>query len=71
MTARDFAVLMIMIGLLSLLMATFEHRQSLQALKTQYPDIPPSLARVSAALISILGILALIAVIFRRRDALD
>ena len=28
-------VLMIMIGLLSLLMATFEHRQSLQALKTQ------------------------------------
>jgi putative membrane protein len=65
-SASDFAVLMIIIGLLSLLMATFEHRRELKALKTQYPDIPRSLAQVLAVLISILGILALVAVILRR-----
>jgi putative membrane protein len=65
-SASDFAVLMIAIGLLSLLMATLEHRRNLQALRAQYPGIPPSLARVFAALISILGILALVGVIFRR-----
>ena len=64
--ASDFAMLMIIIGLLSLLMATFEHRRNLQALKAQYPGIPQSLARLFAGLISILGILALVAVILRR-----
>ena len=62
----EFAMLMIIIGLLSLLMATVEHRRDLRALKAQYPDIPRSLARLLAALISILGILALVAVILRR-----
>jgi len=62
---REFALLMISIGLLSLLMATFQNRRDLRALKAQYPDIPRSLARVVAALIAILGLLALIAVLFR------
>jgi len=66
LTASDFAMLMIVIGLLSLLMATWEHGRDLKALKAEYPDIPRSLARVFAGLISILGILALVAVIFRR-----
>lgn len=65
-SASDFAVIMIVIGLLSLLMATFEHRRDLKTLKAQYPDMPPSLARVLALLISILGILALAAVTLRR-----
>jgi putative membrane protein len=66
LTASDFAMLMIVIGLLSLLMATWEHGRDLKALKLEYPDTPRSLARVFAALISVLGILALVAVIFRR-----
>lgn len=65
-SATEFSVLMIVFGLVSLLMATLEHRRDLKALKAEYPNIPPSLARVLAALISILGILALIAVILHR-----
>lgn len=63
---REFALLMISIGLLSLLMATMQHRRDLHALRAQYPEIPPSLAKVVAALIAILGLLALIAVLFRQ-----
>jgi putative membrane protein len=65
-SATVFALLMIVFGLLSLLMATLEHRRDLKALKVEYPDIPPSLARVLAALISVLGIVALGTVLLRR-----
>ena len=63
---REFALLMISIGLISLLLATLEHRHELHALRAQYPDIPRSLAKVVAALIAVLGMLALIAVLFRQ-----
>ena len=62
---REFALLMISIGLVSLLMATLEHRSNLRALSAQYPGSPRSLARILAALISLLGLVALIAVVFR------
>src|SRR5205823_13878286 len=66
-SATEFSVLMIVFGLVCLLMATLEHRRELNALKAEYPEIPPrSLARVLAALISLLGILALLAVLLRR-----
>lgn len=65
-TGTEISVLMIVIGLISLLLATLEHRRALNALKAEYPDIPRSLARVLAALISLLGILALISVLLRR-----
>jgi len=63
---REFALLMICIGLFSLLMATLQHRRDLNALRARYADIPGSLAKVVAALIAILGLLAMIAVIFRQ-----
>lgn len=63
---REFALLMIVIGLVSLLMATLEHRRDLKALNAEYPGGRRSLARVLAALISILGLLALFAVLFRQ-----
>lgn len=61
-----FSLLMIVIGLVSLLMATLEHRRDLNALRAEYPAIQPSLARILAALISLLGILALVAVLLHR-----
>ena len=64
--AREFALLLVGIGLVSLLVATLEHRQSLRALREQYPEMPRSLSLRVAALISILGILALILMIFRQ-----
>src|SRR5262245_34874102 len=63
MSATQFAVLMIVFGLLSLLLATLEHRRDLNALRREYPDMPRSLARVLASLISLLGIIALVTVL--------
>jgi putative membrane protein len=64
---REFALFMIVIGLFSLLMATLENRRDLKAVKTEYHvKVHSSLAQVCAALVSLLGILALIAVILRR-----
>jgi putative membrane protein len=63
---RDFALILVSIGLLSLILATLEHRQNLRALGAQYAGKQRSLAVLVAALISILGILALVAMIFRQ-----
>ena len=65
-SATEFSVLMIVIGLISLLLATLQHGRDLNALRAEYPDVPSSLARVLAGLISILGIAALLTVILRR-----
>lgn len=62
----QFALLMIVIGLVSLLMATLEHRRDLNALNEEYPGGRHSLARVLAALISLLGFFALFMVLFRQ-----
>jgi inner membrane protein YidH len=63
---RQFALLLVSIGLVSLLLATVEHRQNLRTLSAQYAGKQRSLAVLVAAFISLLGILALIAVIFRQ-----
>ena len=63
---NEFGLIMITIGLVSLLMATLHNRWDIQALKMRYPaaDIPPSRATLLAALIAILGLLALASMIF-------
>ena len=63
---REFSVIMVGIGLLALILGTLEHRQNMRALKQEYPDMPWSRAGLIAALISILGLLAFISMIFRR-----
>jgi putative membrane protein len=63
---REFALILVSIGLISLVLATVEHHQSICALGAQYAGQRRSLALLVAALISILGILALLAMIFRQ-----
>src|SRR5262245_44874121 len=63
---RHFALLMIVIGLASLVVATIQHRQSIRALRAEYHDVPYSLATMMAALIGLLGIVGLSSVIFRQ-----
>jgi hypothetical protein len=60
-----YGILMISLGRFALLLATVQHRQSMKMLQVQYPEVPRSLAALFVALISALGILALIAAIFR------
>ena len=62
---REFALLMIGIGLTALFLATLQQRREMKTLRRSYPAVPYSLATVLAALISILGILAFITVLLR------
>ena len=63
---RGFAMLMIGTGLVALLLATIQHRRDLVKLRRHYPQTEYSLATVLAGLLSIIGILAITAVIFRQ-----
>jgi putative membrane protein len=63
---REFAFILVSIGLISLLLATLEYRQDIRSLGKQYAGKQRSLTVVVAALISTLGILALVAMIFRQ-----
>jgi putative membrane protein len=63
---REFALVTIAIGVVSLLLATIDHRRSMRSLRAQYGNVPYSLATVLAALISAFGILGFFAVVFRQ-----
>src|ERR1700730_686116 len=64
--AREFALTLVSIGLFSLVLATLEHRQNIQTLGEQSAGRVRSLAIVMAALISGLGLVALVVMIFRQ-----
>jgi putative membrane protein len=63
---REFALTMVVIGLVTLVLATWEFRQNIRALGAQDGDTSRSLAVIMAGLISILGILAFILMVFRQ-----
>ena len=65
MGAREFGILLVTIGLASLSVATFEYRQNMRRLGTEYQGLPRSLAVIVAALLSILGVVAVSLMIFR------
>lgn len=62
---RQYGTMMISIGIVALVFATYQHRRDMRALRTQHPEVPYSLATVLAGLISLLGVVSLIAVVFR------
>jgi putative membrane protein len=64
--SREFAMLMIGVGVGALVLATIDHRRSLQTLRTSYGPVRYSLAMVLAAFISAVGIVALVAVFLRQ-----
>jgi|RhiMetdeSRZDD1v2_1073273.scaffolds.fasta_scaffold2013963_2 putative membrane protein len=65
---REFAIMLILVGMLSLVVATFQQRQHLEVLRHHYrsAEIPRSAATILAGLISLLGVAALWAVVFRQ-----
>ena len=63
---REFALMMIGIGLTALVLATVGHFRDMRALRAHFSRVPYSLATALAALVAILGIVAFLAVIFRQ-----
>ena len=66
LTAREFGLGMISIGLMALLIATVQHVRDVVRLRSIHPQVPYSLATILALFLSVLGFAALIVVIFRR-----
>ena len=62
---REFGLILIAIGLLSILLGTYEHQRDLRAMRLEYPDMPRSGTQLIAVLMATLGTLALVAVIYR------
>jgi putative membrane protein len=65
LTPRDFALVMVSIGLLSLLGATMGHRKAIRALRAQLQQ-RRSLAELVAYLVALFGIVTLLAAAFRQ-----
>lgn len=63
---REFALLMVAAGLISLLLGTVDHLKNMRSLRRQDSDLPRSRTGVLAAVLSTVGIVALIAVAFRQ-----
>ena len=65
--AREFALMMISIGLIALLIGSVQHVMSMRTLRAHYrgAPMPLSLAAVVGGLMSALGVIALFVVIFR------
>lgn len=57
--ARQFGLLLVSVGLISVVLATLQYRQNIRMPGEEYQGRPRSLAVIVAGLISILGILAL------------
>jgi len=63
---REYALLMISVGVVALFFATVQHRRDMKALRALHPEIPYSLVTVLAGFMSLIGLVALLAVIFRQ-----
>lgn len=58
--ARTFGMIMIGVGVVTLIVASVQHRVQMQRLKAHYPEAPFSLALILAGLIALLGILGFV-----------
>lgn len=63
--AHEFGLVMVVIGLLSLFVATFEYCANIRTLGPEYPIRGHPLSLMVAGLVALLGVLALITVAMR------
>jgi len=62
----EYALIMIIVGVVSLILATIQNWHLRKILKKRYHDLPFSMASMIASLIIILGTTAFIAIIYRQ-----
>ena len=65
LTPRQFAMIMIATGLVALVLATIDHRRNMARIRAEYGASARSVAMAVAMLVSGLGLLALLAALFR------
>ena len=63
---RHFAMAMIASGIVALVVAAWDHHRNMKRLRVHYGPMPWSPATVLATLIGLLGVLGLLAVVFRQ-----
>jgi inner membrane protein YidH len=63
---REFALVLIAIGLMALLFATIQNRREMKLMRQRFAHVPYSMATVVAGMVGILGVIAFIAVVFRQ-----
>ena len=64
--ARTFGFVMILTGLLAVLFGGLEHRREMRSLRAAGVHVPSSLANIVGAMVFGLGLMGLVAVIFRQ-----
>jgi putative membrane protein len=62
---RAIGLVMITIGLVGLVLANWQERRALKALRERCPELPQSISGVMAVLIALFGVLALIGALLR------
>src|SRR4029077_4369562 len=65
LSPRAIGLVMITIGLVGLILANWQERQALKALRERCPGLPTPISGAMAALITLLGVLALIGALLR------
>jgi inner membrane protein YidH len=65
LSPRAIGLVMITIGLVALILADWQERRALKALRARCPELPPSVSGVMAVLIMLFGALALIGALLR------
>ena len=63
---REFAGIMILMGIGAAIIASIEHSRNMKVLRDEYGPVPRSLAGALGAFMGGLGLLALMAVLFRQ-----
>ncbi len=63
---REFALTMVVLGILSMLFGTVEHWENLRLLRTHGAEARWSKSGLIAGLVSLLGLVALVLIIFRQ-----
>ena len=65
LSPRAIGVVMITIGLVGLILASWQERRAVKSLRERCPDLPRSVSGVMAMLIALFGVLALIGALLR------
>lgn len=63
---REFAIIMVVLGLLSLVLGAVEYNHNMRSLRKLDPELPRSMTGVFAGLLTTLGVFTLVLVILRK-----